>query len=315
MARSPKPWFREERNAWFVTIRGERHNLGPDKADADRRFHELMAKKPEPVQEKPRGVLTVAEILDKYLDWCKKHRAERTYDWYFDHFQGFLNSLKNPHMAVTELKPFHVIEWTDHHPDWSPTFRRGAIIGLQRPFNWAVDLGYIDTSPIKRIAKPAPQRRENPMTPDDFALLISKIKPTDPFHDLLSFAWHSGVRPQEARHIEPRHVHLASECIIFPKEESKGKKRPRIIMLHGAALEIIKRLMEKRTQGKLFLNKRSKPWKKYAICNRMSRLAKKTGKKLALYDAPVTALPRGCSKAGRTTWPWPNCSAIPTARW
>jgi integrase len=188
-------------------------------------------------------------------------------------------------MAVTELKPFHVIEWVDRHPDWSPTFRRGAIIGLQRPFNWAADLGYIDSSPIKRVPKPAPQRRENPMTPEDFALLISKVKPSDPFHDLLTFAWHSGCRPQEARHIEPRHVHLASECVIFGKEEAKGKKRPRIIMLHGPALEIVTRLMAKRTPGKLFLNKRGKPWKNYAVCNRMARLAKKTGRKLALYDA------------------------------
>ena len=24
--------------------------------------------------------ITVAEILDKYLDWCQKHRARRTYE-------------------------------------------------------------------------------------------------------------------------------------------------------------------------------------------------------------------------------------------
>jgi hypothetical protein len=67
MARNPKPWFREERNAWFVTIQGHRHNLGPDKAAADRRFHELMAQKPEPVPKEKPNVLTVAEVLDKYL--------------------------------------------------------------------------------------------------------------------------------------------------------------------------------------------------------------------------------------------------------
>jgi hypothetical protein len=46
MARSPKPWYRDDRQAWFVTIRGERHNLGPDEQEAKREFHELMAEKP-----------------------------------------------------------------------------------------------------------------------------------------------------------------------------------------------------------------------------------------------------------------------------
>lgn len=41
MARSPKPWYRRERKAWFVTIDGKRHNLGPDRKAAFKRFHEL----------------------------------------------------------------------------------------------------------------------------------------------------------------------------------------------------------------------------------------------------------------------------------
>ena len=31
MARIPKPWFREDRETYCVTIRGKRHDLGPDK--------------------------------------------------------------------------------------------------------------------------------------------------------------------------------------------------------------------------------------------------------------------------------------------
>lgn len=44
MARTPKTWFREGRRAHFVTIDGARHNLGSDKKEADRWFHELMAR-------------------------------------------------------------------------------------------------------------------------------------------------------------------------------------------------------------------------------------------------------------------------------
>jgi hypothetical protein len=70
MARSPKPWWSEDRQSWYVTIRGERHKLGPDQAEAERQFHELMAK---PVQaviipKTAPDCLLVAEVFDKYLD-------------------------------------------------------------------------------------------------------------------------------------------------------------------------------------------------------------------------------------------------------
>ena len=33
MARTPKPWYWKERRSWYVTIRGERQSLGPDKKE------------------------------------------------------------------------------------------------------------------------------------------------------------------------------------------------------------------------------------------------------------------------------------------
>ena len=37
MARPNKLWFRTARNAWFVTINGKKHNLGPDEKEAKRK--------------------------------------------------------------------------------------------------------------------------------------------------------------------------------------------------------------------------------------------------------------------------------------
>ena len=70
MARTASPWFREERNAWYVIKDGKRHLLGEHPADAPKprrkknrwvvpptildRYHELMAAKPEaPPAPKP----------------------------------------------------------------------------------------------------------------------------------------------------------------------------------------------------------------------------------------------------------------------
>ena len=40
---TPKPSCRNDRKSWSVTIAGKRHNLGPDRAQALKAFHEPMA--------------------------------------------------------------------------------------------------------------------------------------------------------------------------------------------------------------------------------------------------------------------------------
>jgi integrase/recombinase XerC len=93
-----------------------------------------------------------------------------------------------------------------------------------------------------------------------------------------------GCRPQEARHIEPRHVELENERIVFPAEESKGKRRRRVIYVQGVSLEIITRLMGARKgDGKLFRNNRGGAWTKFSICNRFHRISQKTGKRMFAY--------------------------------
>jgi len=66
-------------------------------------------------------------------------------------------------MPVVALKPFHVIEWGDAHKTCGDSYRRGAIVAIQRPFNWAELLGYIDKSPLRNVEKPA-ARREQALT-------------------------------------------------------------------------------------------------------------------------------------------------------
>lgn len=229
---------------------------------------------------------TISQIVLKYLAWCKKNRSPRTLTWYAGHLSNFLVHLgEQRNMPIASLRPYHIVEWVDSKSRWGGTYKRGAIVAVQRACNFAEELGYIDFNPVKKVKKPPANRRDNPMTPDDYAALLAELPPGDPFRDLLVFVWHTGCRPQEARHIEPRHVHLDRECIVLPKEEAKGKRYPRVIYLHGPALEIIQRLLRKRTDGKLFRNTRGTAWEKYAITNRMDRLSKKIGKRLAMYDA------------------------------
>ena len=228
---------------------------------------------------------TISAIISKYLAWCDKHRSPRTVEWYAGHLDSFLAHLGDAALLpVVSLKPYHVIEWVDSHAKWGGTYKRGAIVAVQRAMNWAEELGYIETNPVKKIKKPPASRRDNPMAPEDFQNILARLSRGDPFRDLFMFLWHTGCRPQEARHIEARHVQLKQERIVIPKEEAKGKRYPRVIYLYGPALEIVTRLMAKRKVGKLFRNTRGDAWTKYAVCNRMYRLSKATGKRMAAYD-------------------------------
>jgi integrase len=292
MARKPSPWYWPERHGWYTILSGQRRrllDLAPDAPAPRKRGGKWVA--PPEVEELFRALLvadderrrrpdnraagpTVAEVFDKYLDWCQKHRQPRTFDWYRDHVQDFLDwKPEIAHLPVSELKPFHVVEWADSHgQSWSNAYRRGGVIAIQRPFNWAAELGYIPASPIRRVPKPQPQRRENPVTADDFAGIIARYAEGDPFRDLLEFAWHSGCRPQETTRIEARHVQIEAHMIVIPKEEAKGRKRPRVIHLQGRALEIVRRLLAQRPRGRLFVNEDGTPWKRFSIANRFDRL-------------------------------------------
>lgn len=311
MARKPSPWYWPERNGWFTILNGSRHSLGEHPKDLpqptkrkgkwvapltiETAFHALLAA-PQPqnsMRPAHRTDLTVAELFEKFLDWTQKNKAPRTYEWYRDHLQSFLDRLAPKSLPATDLRPFHVVEWADDHSDWSDAYRRGAIIAVQRPFNWGEELGHITASPIKKIKKPQPQRRESHLTPEGFTELISNYPEGDPFRDLLLFAWHSGCRPQEAIHVEARHIHLDAECVVLPKEEAKGKRKGRVILLHGPAVGIVRRLLPLRATGKLFLNEDGKPWKRFAIANRFDRLVLAQGiARLKELGMEVEPLPR-----------------------
>ena len=185
MPHHPKPFFRSGRG-WYVQIGKQQIKLanGPKnsqtEAEAWEHYHALMTERAGTTPTSSRTTvssgLAVAEVLDKYLDWCRKHRSARTHGWYHDHLQNFVDHLgDNARLPALALRPFHVVEWADAHHNWSTTTRRGAIIAVQRAYNWAEEMGHIDASPVKKIKKPQAKRRENPISPDEFQTILARF--------------------------------------------------------------------------------------------------------------------------------------------
>lgn len=297
MAHQPKPFFRTGRG-WFVQLGKQQIKLspGPESTETEKTawaaFHALMAERARPqtgpANSANSATLTVVEVFEKFLDWCQKHRSERTYEWSKKHIQAFCDHLPAAGtMPAADLRPFHVVEWVDSKTTWGANQKRGAIVAVTRPFNWAAKLGYIPVSPVRGIEKPTPTKRDSRMTPEDFEKLLGHVK-DEPFRDLLTFAYEAGCRPQEARLVEARHLKLGQHRVEIPPTEAKGKKRWRVIYLSETAAAIVSRLAELRPSGPLFLNVDGNPWEAQAIVCRFQRLLVK----LSGAEVELPRLPR-----------------------
>ena len=240
-------------------------------------FHELMT---QPVQSATRAE-SVTAVIDAFLEWTQKHRAQRTYEWYLQRCQWFVDSI--PSLTVAQLKPFHVQQWLDAHPKWSDGHRRGCIIAVQRAFRWALKMGYIDRNPVAYIEKPQGGRRDRIISQEEYDTLGSLVR-DEQFRDLVTTAWETGARPQELLKVERRHVNLEHSRWVFPQKEAKGKRRIRIVYLSDVALGITQRLMLQHPDGPLFRNTAGRAWTVFAVNCRFERIKKRIDTKYCLYN-------------------------------
>jgi len=302
MPHYPKPYFKKSHRAWYVQVRGRQFNLGKDEAEAFDRYHSLMKAHRNGTldAEFTDGTddLAVIAVLDRFLDACAKEAAPRTYDSYrmrLDSFARFLKMAKQLDLGVCSLKPIHVLDWLDSHPNWSPGMRRGGIQSVQRAFNWAAEVGLIESSPVAKMRKPPQGRRDRSVTEDEFAGMMANI-PEGPFKLLLRFAWLTGCRPQESIRIEARHCDLLNQRIVLPAGESKGKKRVRVIYLTEAVIQILEPLLAAHRTGPIFRNADGNAWTRFAVNGAFERLRIVTGTKrvnelgLAPTEEEITAL-------------------------
>ncbi|MBI5760413.1 MAG: hypothetical protein HZA46_18010 [Planctomycetales bacterium] len=254
----PQPWYRPSRSTWYVTVDGVQHNLyTDDKVEAFRRWHELIARAPEPPEAPD---TTVVVLLASFLKWTEKHKKPATYEWHRNYLQSFVKAIP-PELRVADMKPFHVTRWLDKQTTWGESSWRVAITTIKRALSWTVEEGYIDHSPIASIRKPKRQHRETILTEEQQRLIVAEAI-DERFRDFVTLIQETGARPQEVRTVEARHVNLQNGLWIFPPTEHKtGEKtgEPRIIYLNAKALEFTQRLVEQHPTGPLCRNVQGRP--------------------------------------------------------
>jgi integrase len=276
--RQPKPFFRKFTGTWYVQIGKQQINLGKDKAAAFQKYHELMC-------SRGRAKTTfdsVPHLLDAYLEWLNKNRAEGTYKKAKHYLTLFARRL-GPGFPMAKLDGIHCTQWVEDRQDWASSTGNDAVSTVQRACNWAVKRGHITTSPVANVEnKPKKSRRETVFTPVQWKEIRSEVKDQQ-FRDLLDFMWATGCRPIEARTLEVHHVDLDNAMAIFPPSEAKGEEHERVIFMPDEAVEICRRLMSQHKDGPLFRNTKGRPWTKDAINCRFQRLKKKLNRPMCAY--------------------------------
>lgn len=277
MGRKSKPYWWEAKQGYYSKVNGRRYRLGDTKREAEDNLKALQKQ----TEKAPTEVGAVAGLLDAFLDWTEANRAKKTYKGYKDFCQSFLN--RWPKLRVDNLSPEHVTNWLADQKHWNSTTKRGAITCLQRAVNWGMRNWKLTSNPLHRMEKPEAKRREKILTEKEWKKLLAAI-PDAELKELLVVSNEVGCRPQEIRALEARHVDLQNQFWFIPKEEAKGKRKPRVVYMTPVALKIVKRLVKEHPTGKLFLNTRGRPWTASSVKCRFAKLEEKLGVRYCLYN-------------------------------
>jgi integrase len=260
----PRPFFKKSHRCWYVQIGGRQLRLSADREEAFREYHRLMGDGPKQIAAgPPADAAVVTDLINKFLDWCQEHRSPNTFEWYRWKLEIFDREVSSG-MALSELKPFHLDDWFQKHPEWSSGTKHGFARAIMRVLSWAKKRGRIEHSPLAGYEKHRPGKRTAVISPEEFAGMLALV-PRREFKDLLTVTWETGARPQESLAVEARHVDLAKARWVFPPEESKGEEWPRVVYLTPAALEITGRLVTRWPEGPLFRNSDGLPWTTDAV--------------------------------------------------
>ena len=274
--RRPEPWYRASKQAWFVQIGDKQIRLakGPraeTKKAAFDAYYKLMAHQPENLPKSHE--IAVALLCDLFLDHSKKHHEPAT----FEHYQYFLQSFCVSHgkMIAADIRPFHVTRWLDQHTDWKSA-RRHASLTVKRAFAWADKQGLLCPSPIRTLEVGTGNRRTRVLTADEQAEILAAIKDRQ-FRYFVRAMIETGCRPGEVSRVTAADIDLTLGVWVLTKHKTAKKtKKPRIVYLTPAMVELSRELMTNNPEGPIFRGPRgNRPFSRNNIRCRFRRLRAK----------------------------------------
>lgn len=269
MGRRPRPWRRGSRG-WFVTLDGKQVFLGRNKAVADKKFHELMLRRP--INGSDVSDVSVPQLVQQYLTWCQGNLAEITTRNRTKKLLDFADMY--PRLKVTDLRPIHVQAWVNQrHAHLNSTSQHTAITLVQACLSWSQKMGIVEVNRLRAMPKPRPEVRQEFIDRPLWGKVLDACRPH--FRDLLEFMLWSGIRPQEIALLTTENLDTAHRRFIFSIGQSKGRLRSRMIFVPQRVWPLVQRAIDEGRVGHVFLDKKGKPWNSDSVKNQFKSLKRK----------------------------------------
>lgn len=278
MPRPPKPWYRSERDGWYVKVDGKAILLarGKDaKADAQKAFHKLMAERGDGRAQPAPARLLAGQVVARYLAHLDRRvesgdLAQTSWRDADDRTKAFV--ARWGAFPASELVPADVDAWIRSEPSWGPTRRHDVAGAVKAAFRWAADQGVLASDPLARLTKPTrKQRRELTLTGETWKAAVGAIVSAE-FRGLMEFVHATGCRPSEACRLEARHLDLSRGIAVLDGKTTARTGKPRVIPLPARIVEALRARAAQRPAGPLWSTEDGNPWCKDSINCQVRRL-------------------------------------------
>lgn len=284
MSRPCKPFYRPQKDCWYVRIDGKRQSLGVSGSSSVKAAHDawhrlaatgraaVLDRVLEPIRER-----SVSEVVSGFLADAAERVKPETLALYRSHLEPF--AAKFGTLPAERLTAKQVESWA-RKPTWSPSTRHTV-------------LGTLATCLKLKVKRPAKQSAgaASVIEPETFARMLANS--TGDFAALLRFLWHTGCRPSEATRLTAESVDTKAECVTLREHKTAHTGKPRIIYLSADALAVILAQRERHPAGALFPNAVGGYWTKHTLVGRMKALSDKIGARVTAYGFRHSFATRG----------------------
>lgn len=144
-------------------------------------------------------------------------------------FRSSVNTHLLPHLGAMKVRDIDILVVKKLHRTWLTTSSAHTVatarVALSRILAHAIDLGIVDSDPVKLVKGPKAQGRTAPaLSERELAALLAQIADDD-FRFYVRFAARTGLRPSELAALRPMDCDLAARRVRVHRAATNGGRK------------------------------------------------------------------------------------------
>jgi integrase len=261
-ARPIKPWYRKDRDTWFITFHGRQIPLAKGKsnrAEAEKEFARVVYDS-QPRRKVRGDLISAAQLAERWLESCRRTVAPPTVQRYTATAMAWLRFFGEDR-AADSAREDDVVRWAASQ-GWAASTQKTSVGAVNAMYAFGTRNRLVAHNPAGNVRIGKSASRLAVMTAQQTERLFELLADRDPgFSDLCRFCYLTGCRPSEAYRLETRHLVAERNVLVLPSgKTTRQTGRPRKIYLGNEAQQIVLRRARRSPNGHLFTNIRGMPW-------------------------------------------------------